>query len=74
MAYPRKADVLIADAEPVARAGLISLINSHPSLRVCAEAEDLKSARVLVAKHRPAVAVLDVARGDGVAFIKDLPR
>jgi len=74
MAHPRKADVLIADAEPVARAGLIYLINSHPALRVCAEAEDLKSARALVAKHRPAVAVLDVAMGDGVAFIKDLPR
>lgn len=74
MAHPKKADVLIADAEPVARCGLVSLINSHPRLRVCAEAETLALARELCSKHKPAVLVLDPAMGDGFALIKDLPR
>ncbi len=74
MAHPRKADVLIADAEPVARCGLVHLIDSHPKLRVCAEAETLDRTRELCARHRPAVLVLDPAMGDGFTLIKDLPR
>lgn len=74
MAHPRKADVLVADPEPVARNGLIHLINSHPELRVCAEAETLPLTRELCSKHKPAVLVLDPAMSDGFTFIKDLPR
>jgi DNA-binding NarL/FixJ family response regulator len=74
MAHPRKADVLVADTEPVARCGLVRLLNSHPKLRVCAEAETLAAARELCARHRPAVLVLDPAMGEGFTFIKDLPK
>lgn len=74
MTHPRKADVLVADAEPVARCGLVHLINSHPKLRLCAEAETLALARELCSKHKPAVLLLDPAMGDGFSFIKDLPR
>ena len=66
--------MLIADAEPVARCGLVHLIGSHPLLRVCAEAETLAVARELCVKHKPAVLVLDPAMSDGFTFIKDLPR
>src|SRR5687768_3495890 len=74
MANPRKAEVLVADAEPVARTGMIHLINSHPKLRVCAEAETQAMARELCERHKPAVLVLDVAMGDGLSLIHDLPR
>lgn len=74
MAHPRKADVLVADSEPVARAGLVHLLNSHSRLRVCAEAEMLDAVRELCLRHKPAVLVLDPAMGDGFTFIKDLPR
>jgi len=75
MAQPRKADVLIADAEAVARMGMVQLINSHPGLRACGDVETLDEARVRCEREQPAVLlVLDVAMGDGLTFIKDLPR
>ncbi len=74
MATQKRASVLVADAEPVARSGLVHLINSHPALRVCAEAETLEAARDLCAREHPQIAVLDPAMGDGMAFIRDLPR
>lgn len=74
MAHPRKADVLIADAEPVARTGLLHLINSHPKFRVCAEAATLDRTREMCIRHQPAVLVLDPAMGDGFTLIKDLPK
>jgi DNA-binding NarL/FixJ family response regulator len=74
MATPRKADVLVTDAEPLARTGLVHLINSHPRMRVCAEAETLARARELCSQHRPHVVVIDPVMGDGCTFIKDLPR
>lgn len=74
MALPKKASVLIVDAQPVARHGLVSLLNAHERLRVCAEAETAGSARELCGRHRPEMAVVDVALGDGFALIKDLPK
>ena len=66
--------MLVADAEPFARCGLVHLINSHPKLHVCAEAETLALTRELCSRLKPAVLVLDPAMGDGFSFIKDLQR
>jgi len=74
MAHPRKADILVVDSEPVARTGLLHLINSHPRLRVCGEAETLSRARELCQCHQPQVLVLDTGIGEAFAFMKDLPR
>jgi DNA-binding NarL/FixJ family response regulator len=74
MANSRKARVLVADAEAVARYGLVQLVSLHPQLMVCAEAESLAVARQLAEKHKPEVIVLDPAFGDGFNFLKDLPR
>jgi len=74
MAHPQKASVVIADSEPVSRCGLRRLIDSHTSLRVCAEAEQLSAARDLCAQHKPDVVVLDPSMGDGFAFLRDLRR
>ncbi len=74
MEIPRKCSVLAADAEPLARRGLVSLINEHAPWQVCAEAESMAQARELCALHRPDVLVLDPAQGDGFTLIRDLPR
>ncbi len=66
--------MLIADAEPVTRCGLVHLINSHPLLRVCAEADSVAQARQMCSRHKPALLVLDAAMSDGFTLIKDLPR
>ena len=70
----QKSNVLVADAEPLARRGLVSLLNDCPRLNVCAEAERSSVARELCARLRPAVLVMDPAQEDGFALIKDLPR
>ncbi len=74
MANSRKARVLVADAEVVARFGLVQLITSHPHLSICGEAATLPAARELVARLKPEVVVFDPAMGEGCAFVKDLAR
>lgn len=73
MRVARKAAVVVADAQPVARAGLVHLINSDPRLQVCAEVDDASRVLALCQKLRPRVLVLDPAMGDGFALIKDVP-
>ena len=76
MRTPRKANVLLVDAEPVMRCGLLHLINSHAALQVCGEAETLPAARAACERWKPEVVVLDVAMGggEGFALVKELPR
>ena len=76
MRTQRKTSVLLVDAEPVMRCGLLHLINSHGGLHVCAEAATLPAARAACEKWKPDVVVLDVAMGggEGFALVKELPR
>jgi len=76
MRNPRKSNVLIVDAEPVARCGLSHIINSHAELRICAEADSPPAARAACERWKPEVVVLDVALGggEGFALVKELPR
>jgi DNA-binding NarL/FixJ family response regulator len=74
MPNSRKANVLVVDAEAVARFGLVQLINSQALLRVVGEAETLPVARELTSRLKPEVVVLDLAMGDGVHFIEELVR
>ncbi|MFI1753305.1 response regulator [Streptomyces sp. NPDC020571] len=52
--------VLIADDEPMVRAGVRSVLATDPDIDVVAEAADGHDAVELVRRHRPAVAVLDI--------------
>jgi len=72
MVNPRKARVLVVDAEPVSRFGLVHLLNAHERLQVIAEAEVMPVARELCVRHRPELVVLDAALGDGLAFIREV--
>ena len=60
--------VLIADDEPMIRAGVRAVLASDPDMEIVAEAGDGHEAVELVRRHRPAVAVLDIRMpGRGVA-------
>ncbi|MGW5761494.1 response regulator [Streptomyces tendae] len=52
--------VLIADDEPMIRAGVRAVLATDPDIDVVAEAADGRDAVELVRRHRPAVAVLDI--------------
>lgn len=52
--------VLIADDEPMIRAGVRAVLATDPDIEVVAEAVDGHDAVELARRHRPAVAVLDI--------------
>lgn len=64
--------VLIADDNPVVRAGLAALLATTEDLEVVAEAVDGREALVLTRRHSPDVVLLDV-RMPGVDGISALP-
>ncbi|WP_330332348.1 response regulator transcription factor [Streptomyces sp. NBC_00536] len=64
--------ILIADDNPVVRAGLAALLATHEDLQVVAEAADGRGALHLTRAHRPDVVLLDV-RMPGVDGISALP-
>ena len=53
--------VLLADDHTLVRAGIRSLLESVPGVEVVAESGDGREALELLAKHRPDVALLDIA-------------
>ena len=52
--------VVLADDHGVVRAGLRSLLEAQPNMRVVAEASDVDSALRLTRAHRPRILVLDL--------------
>jgi DNA-binding NarL/FixJ family response regulator len=52
--------VLIADDEPMIRAGVRAVLATDPEIEIVAEAADGHDAVELVRRHRPAVAILDI--------------
>jgi len=71
-----RSDVLVVDAEPVSRFGLVSLFTSHKALRIVGEAGTVRTARELCAKLKPHVIVLDPAMDadEGLIFLKEISR
>lgn len=53
--------VVIADDHPLFRRGLTEVLEADPSFRVIADAGDGDAALALIRRHRPAVALLDIA-------------
>lgn len=64
--------LLVADDNPVVRAGLTALLSGHPDTTVVAEARDGREAYEAAVRHRPDVILLDV-RMPGVDGISALP-
>ncbi|MEU0173435.1 response regulator transcription factor [Streptomyces massasporeus] len=64
--------VVVADDNPVVRAGLTALLSGRPDIEVVAEAADGRQAYEAAHRHRPDVVLLDV-RMPGVDGISALP-
>ncbi|MER7477010.1 response regulator transcription factor [Streptomyces sp. NPDC126510] len=68
----RRLRVVVADDNPVVRAGLTALLSGRPDIEVVAEATDGRQAYDAAQQHRPDVVLLDV-RMPGVDGISALP-
>ncbi len=68
--------VLIADDEPMIRAGARAILASDPEIEVVAEAGDGREAIELARRHRPDVVLLDIRmpRLDGLSAAEELRR
>jgi DNA-binding NarL/FixJ family response regulator len=74
MAKQVNSRVLIVDAEPITRFGLMHLIQGQKNLCVCGDADNLPVARDWCEKEKPDLVIVDPSMGDGFGFIKDVPR
>ena len=65
-----KSRILVADEQPLLRAGVVHFINRKDDLVVCGEADSIASARTEAARLVPDLLLLDepVAEGDPVGF------
>ena len=68
--------VLLADDQPLMRAGLRALIDAQADMAVVAEASTGREAVELARRHRPQVVLMDVRMpdGDGLQATRDLLR
>ncbi|MFJ4976148.1 response regulator [Streptomyces coeruleorubidus] len=71
-AQPSRLRVVVADDNPVVRAGLTALLSGREDITVVAEAADGREAYEAAQQHRPDVVLLDV-RMPGVDGISALP-
>src|SRR5689334_25388962 len=70
--FPPPLRVIVADDNPVVRAGLTALLSGREDLTVVAEAADGREAYESALRHRPDVVLLDV-RMPGVDGLSALP-
>src|SRR5689334_23590026 len=70
--FPPPLRLLVADDNPVVRAGLTALLSGREDITVVAEAADGREAYEAARRHRPDIVLLDV-RMPGVDGISALP-
>lgn len=68
--------VLLADDDPLTRAGIRAILTTEPDITIIAEAADGHEAVALAQQHRPQVAVLDIRmpKLDGLNAAKEIRR
>jgi DNA-binding NarL/FixJ family response regulator len=71
---PEKRRILIIDANPLVRRGLVALIDAEPDLAVCAEAATAREALDAIAATRPALVIADFSLepGLGVDLVREI--
>ncbi len=73
----REIRLVIADDHEVVRRGLVAMLESNPSCKVVAEADNGETAIELVKSHAPDIAILDISmpgRLDGLAATREISR
>ena len=69
-----KKRILVVDAYPMLRHGLVTYLNAQPDLIVCGEADSIPSALIKIAECKPHLLVIGLRLGaaDCVEFVKAL--
>jgi DNA-binding NarL/FixJ family response regulator len=69
-----KKRILVVDAYPMLRHGLVTYLNDQPDLTVCGEADSIPSALIKIAECKPHLLVIGLRLGaaDCVEFVKAL--
>ena len=69
-----RSKVLVAEAHPLTRSGLLALLSAEPDLTVCGEADTAADVRRLARSLRPDLVILDLdlPGGDGFALLEEL--
>ena len=73
---PKLLTVMVADDHPVVRAGMMTIIEQEPDMRVVAQAKDGEEAVALHRRYRPGVTLMDLKMPgmDGVQAIEEIRR
>lgn len=63
---------MVVDDHPLFRSGLAGLLNQHPDLEVCGQADSAPLALDQMRKHRPDLAIIDVSLNgtNGIELVK----
>jgi DNA-binding NarL/FixJ family response regulator len=74
MNVPQKVKILIVEDHEIFRLGIKELINHEPDLAVCAEAEDVDTARALINEFQPDMVIIDITlkKSNGMDLIKEI--
>lgn len=70
----KQSKIIIVDDHPLVRERLAELINHESDLKVCAQAEDCRSALAAIASTKPDLALIDLTLKDshGLDLLKDI--
>ncbi|MGD0819880.1 MAG: response regulator transcription factor [Desulfomonilia bacterium] len=74
MNIAKKVKILIVEDHEIFRLGIKELINHEPDLAVCAEAEDVDTARTLINAFQPDMVIIDITlkKSNGMDLIKEI--
>jgi DNA-binding NarL/FixJ family response regulator len=66
--------VLVVDDHPIVREGLQQLLANEDDLKICAEAETARQARLAITAHNPDLITVEIslARGDGIELLRNV--
>ncbi|MBN2298553.1 MAG: response regulator transcription factor [Deltaproteobacteria bacterium] len=74
MNEPARIRIIIVEDHEIFRLGIRELINHEPDLTVCGEADDVNTARDLIKKLNPDMAIIDITlkKSNGFELIKEI--
>jgi DNA-binding NarL/FixJ family response regulator len=64
----QKIRILVVDDHPIVRLGICRMIDPHPDLEICGEAESAETALQLAAHLKPDLALVDLSLAEGTAL------